>query len=113
MSNIDILGILKDNFKDLLYILGAIGTFLVGRRLRGLNEQKTEVSIQTSELDNVEAALKIYRTMLSDLQVKVKEAEEAYTILESRYQKSLEEKRALIEENKILKQRINEITSNS
>ena len=51
--------------------------------------------------------------MLSDLQVKVKEAEEAYTILESRYHKSLEEKRALIEENKILKQRIDEITSNS
>lgn len=111
--NLDILGFLKDNFKDFLYIIGAVVSFFVGKRLRKLNVQKEEVSVQAGELDNVEAALKIYRTMLNDLQARLKEAEAAADMIEKRYHKAVEEKEQLLEENKQLKQQLNEITSNS
>lgn len=120
MNNFDILSVFKDNLKELLYIGGVVASFFVGRKLRGLRAQKEEVSIQTSELENVETALKIYRTMLSDLQEKLDEAEEALEIIEIRFQESLQENVSLREENKILKEenkrlkdQKNEVTSNN
>lgn len=109
----DIIGFLKENFKDLLYILGAIASFFVGTRLRKLNVKKEEVNVQAGELENVEAALKIYRLMLTDLQEKLAKAEEAYLVIEERLHKSIENNKALYDENKKLKAKLDEVTSNS
>lgn len=109
----DIIEIFRTHFKDLLYILGAVISFFVGTRLRKLNVQKEEVSLQAGELENVEAALKIYRTMLSDLREKLKEAEAAADMIERRYRLAIEDNEALVDENKQLKHQLDEITSNS
>jgi hypothetical protein len=113
MSNIDVLDIIESNWKDLLYIGGAITTFFLGKKSRKRTAKKEEVFIQSSELDNVETALDIYRKMLQDLRASLKEAEEAYEILERRFQNTLDEKRALIEENIMLRKEINELKSNN
>ena len=104
----DVTGFFENNFKDLLYIVGAIISFLVGKQVRRLNIKKQTSDIQSAELDNVEAALKIYRTMLNDLQEKLKEVELAADLIEKRYHKTVEEKQALIEENIRLKQQIHD-----
>jgi len=104
---------LRDHFKDALYIGGAVVSFFVGTKLRKLNVKKEEVNVQTSELENVEAALKIYRLMLTDLQEKLKKAEEAYMVIEERLHASIENNKTLSDENKKLKSQLNEITGNS
>lgn len=104
--------IIGDYIRDILYVSGAIATFFVGKRVRTLNAKKQEVDIERSELDNVEAALKIYRTMLNDLQTKLKEAEEAYGMLEARFTAAIEKNQVLIAENEQLKRQINETKSN-
>lgn len=113
MTSLSIQDFFVNNFKDIAYLVGAVVTFFLGRKIRVLNVKKEEASVQTTELDNVEAALKIYRVMLSDLQQKLTEAEQAYQVLEQRFQSSLEEKRALEEENIKLKQELDEIKGNS
>ena len=105
-ESIDMLTFLKDNFKDVLYIIGAIMTFFIGKKVRKLGIKQTETTVQAGELENVEAALKIYRTMLTDLGEKLKEAEAAYNIIEQRYHKAMSEKQLLIEENKVLKKKL-------
>jgi len=113
MNKLDFLQIFKDHFKDILYLGGAIISFLAGRRLREATGKKGEADAQGSELENVEVALKIYRVMLTDLQDKLKKAEEAYTVIEKRLHQSIENNKSLYEENKKLKIRIHELTSNN
>lgn len=86
MSNIEIITLLKEYFKEILSVLGGVGMFFIGKRSRKLAEQQTSGQIVGGELENVEAALKIYRGMLEDLHLKLMEAEKAYTLLEERFQ---------------------------
>jgi len=106
MVNINIIAFLEQNFKELLYIIGAIFAFLMGRKSRKLTDKGKEVSIMTGELENVEVALKIYRVMLTDLQDQLKKAEEAYDVIEKRLQNSIENNRKLVKENQELKEKI-------
>lgn len=104
---------LADNFKDILYITGAIISFFIGRKIKKLNLKRTEVRLQSGELGNVETALKIYRTMLTDLGERLKEAEAAADDIERRYLTVLTLNKELILENKELKNKLNETTSYS
>lgn len=113
MTGIGIYGFVVEYFKDILYILGAILSLFVGRKLEKLRAQKEEVNIQAGELENVEKALKIYRTMLNDMQEKLKEAEDAYEYLEGKFTKALERNKALEAENATLKQKLDETPGNS
>ena len=89
MNNIEIFTLLKTYFKEILSVLGGIGMFFIGKRARKIREKKEVTEVTAGELENVEAALKIYRVMLDDLQVKLTEAQKAYTLLEERFQVSL------------------------
>lgn len=113
MGSFNILEFLKEHFKDVIYISGAIATFFIGAKVRKINVQKEEVAVQAGELDNVETALKIYRLMLTDLQEKLKIAEEAYIVIEKRLHESIEARKALFDENQKLKTELNEIRSNN
>lgn len=108
-----ITSLLQENFKDIIYIGGAIASFFVGSKLRRINIEKEAVVVQATELENVEAALKIYRLMLTDLQDNLKKAEAAYLSIEEKLHKSLEVRKALFDENQKLKIEINELRSNS
>ena len=108
-----VLELLQQHLKDLLYISGAVLSFFAGSKLRKVNLDKEAVYITHGELENVEAALKIYRLMLTDLQVQLKKAEEAYLVIEQRLHKSLEIRKALTEENIKLKIELDEIRGNS
>jgi chromosome segregation ATPase len=105
--------LLKEHFREIISILGGIGMFFLGKKKRKQAEKSQNVSITGGELDNVEAALKIYRVMLDDLQTKLTEAQLAYTSLEERFQeaaaknKKYEENILILEEdNEYLKQRL-------
>lgn len=113
MNNIDILGFLELYIKDLIYILGTIASFFIGNKLRKINIKKEQVNVQSGELENVESALKIYRMMLTDLQEKLKTAEEAYIVIEERLHKAIENNKILFEENKKLKMQLNGVTGNN
>ena len=86
MNNVEFFVVLKQHFKELISILGGIGMFFLGKKARKQSLKVTDVEITTGELDNVESALKIYRVMLDDLQVKLTEAQKAYVLLEKRFQ---------------------------
>lgn len=92
-------------------VLTSLGTWFAARR-------KNLADTQTSELDNVEKAVKFYREQLEDIAKRWKEAtDEANTMnvlykqalkdlsqLEERFNKLADENRALIEELKKYKQ---------
>ena len=75
--------------------------FFLGKKQRKQNIQEKEAQITTLELENVEAALKIYRVMLDDLQIKLTEAQKAYTLLETRFQTAIDRNNEL--DNKVTK----------
>lgn len=112
MNSFNLIEFILNNFKDILYMTGVIASFFVGRKTKKANEKKAVAQAQSIELDNVEAALKIYRTMLEDMKHKLEEAEAAYSIIEARYHSAIESKKALIAENIELKRKLNEVSSN-
>jgi len=99
----DLIAFLKENLKDVAYIVGAIATFIFGTKYRKLTNAKAATDVQGGELDNVEAALKIYRVMLDDLQKKLTEAEKAYDVLAQRFHTTLDKKNQLEADNKLLR----------
>lgn len=105
--------LLRDYFKEILSVAGAIGMFFLGKKKRKQDVKSQNVSIIGGELDNVEAALKIYRVMLDDLQAKLTEAQSAYVLLEQRFQvasgknKEFKEKISMLEaENSYLSNKL-------
>ena len=93
---------------------GTIVALIHNRGLVFIKDKKIEVETTTAELENVEAALRIYRGMLSDLQVKIDEAEKAYSLLEDRFHKAVKSNKTheatikgLKTENKILREELN------
>ena len=90
MNNFEIFTLIKEYFKEILSVLGGIGMFFLGKKQRANTIKQQSVNITSSELENVEAALKIYRTMLEDLQIKLTEAQDAYNLLAGRFHEALQ-----------------------
>ena len=94
MQNLELWSFLKSYFKEIIGILTAIFMFFLGKRKREQNTKLTEVEITGNELYNVETALKIYKVMLDDLQIKLTEAQRAYGLLTEKFKEALDTKNA-------------------
>lgn len=119
MNNFELVALMKEYFKEILSVLGAVGMFFLGKRKRNQTHKEKDVQILGGELENVEAALKIYRGMLEDLHTKLTEAEKAYTLLEGRFQIAIKRNKdfenqvnMLTSENKYLLDKINKLSKN-
>lgn len=113
MNNVEILVLFKEYFREILSVLGGIGMFFLGKKKRKQDSKETDANITNRELENVEAALKIYRVMLDDLQIKLTEAQKAYSLLEDRFSQAAKRNKdyesevtKLYIENKDLKNRL-------
>jgi ribosomal protein L16 Arg81 hydroxylase len=104
MNNFEFWIFLKGYFKEILSVLGGVGMFFLGKKARKQTLKEKDAQITSTELENVEAALKIYRVMLDDLQVKLTEAQKAYSLLESRFQ-------VAIKKNKEYESEVNRLTT--
>ena len=93
-------------------MLGAIAMFFLGKRKRKQSYKAQEVDIISGELDNVEAALKIYRVMLDDVQIKLAEAQKAYVLLEKRFQVAIQRNVELEKENSYLAEELKKCSNN-
>lgn len=107
----DFVFILKEYFREILSVIGAISMFFIGKKKRTQIDKEQNVNIVSGELDNVETALKIYRVTLDDLQSRLTEAQTAYIFLEKRFQRAVVENKKFKEEINTLEEQ-NKLLSN-
>jgi hypothetical protein len=81
----DIMTFIKSYWSQISLLLGSIGTFFIGKRMREISEVKGEAEIDAIEIKNLSDLLDVYKTMHLDLGLKVKSIKKEYDDLEKMY----------------------------